>query len=146
VIPAFDGESGNLPSGVWEATWEEFEAHFGFTERRRGLLAGLRSALLELQAAGCGRAYIDGSFVTAKAEPNDFDGCWERAGVDLSRLDPILQDMAPPRAAQKAKYRGELFEVDSNVGGWRVEMLYFFQRDRRDRPKGIIAIELGMLT
>ncbi|HLH24654.1 MAG TPA: hypothetical protein VK066_19205 [Chloroflexota bacterium] len=101
---------------------------------------------MELQAAGCSRAYINGSFVTAKAEPNDFDGCWEGEGVDLDRLDPVLQDMVPPRAAQKAKYGGEMFEVDSSVGGWRTAMLYFFQSDRRGRPKGIVAIDLGTLT
>jgi hypothetical protein len=146
MIPAFESESGNLPPGVWETTWDEFAARFAFTAQRRVLLAGLRSALLELQAAGCRRAYVNGSFVTAKAEPNDIDGCWEDEGVDLDHLDPVLQDMAPPCAAQKAKYGGELFEVDSGVGGWRAEMLHFFQRDRRGRLKGIIAIDLGTLT
>jgi hypothetical protein len=129
MIPQFEEGSGNLPPGIWETTWDEFEARFALTEQRRGLLAGLRAALLDLHGAGCQRAYVDGSFVTVKADPNDFDGCWEGAGVDLSRLDPVLLDMAPPRAAQKAKYGGELFDVDSSVGGWRSEMLRFFQRD-----------------
>ena len=76
-------------------------------------------------------------------DPNDFDGCWEREGVNVSLLDPVLQDVTPPRAAQKAKYGGELFEVDSRTAGWRTEMLRFFQLDRQGHPKGIIAIDLG---
>src|SRR4051794_40679699 len=98
MIPKFDSTTGNLPPGIWDATWSEFSAQFGFTERRRQLMAGLQLALIDLQHAGCRRAYVNGSFVTAKPDPNDFDGCWERVGVDLLRLDPVLQDMMPPRA------------------------------------------------
>src|SRR6059058_6161061 len=31
------------------------------------------------------RSLLDGSFVTNKPDPNDVDGCWEIAGVDLNR-------------------------------------------------------------
>jgi len=47
-------------------------------------------ALRLLREAGCGRAYVDGSFVTAKEVPGDFDGCWEAEGVDFDLLDPRL--------------------------------------------------------
>ncbi len=43
---------------------------------------GLRSALESLEGAGCRTAYVDGSFVTAKELPNDFDACWEEVGLD----------------------------------------------------------------
>jgi len=43
-------------------------------------------------AAGCRTAYVDGSFVTAKEDPEDFDGCWESEGVSLKALDPVLCD------------------------------------------------------
>ena len=42
--------------------------------------------------AGCRRAYVDGSFVTAKEVPGDFDGCWEAEDVDPDALDPVLLD------------------------------------------------------
>jgi hypothetical protein len=41
--------------------------------RRRTLLAGLREALGALREAGCRTVYLDGSFVTAKEAPEDFD-------------------------------------------------------------------------
>jgi len=75
----------------------------------------LKRALDSLRAAGCQRAYIDGSFVTDKDDPEDFDACWEVAGVDPARLDPELLDFSKRRAAQKAKYRGELFPADSGA-------------------------------
>lgn len=82
MIPPFEPLTGLLPSGIHDATWEEFVARFGWTPHRLALLAGLKAALDALRTAGCRRAYIDGSFVTAKAMPADFDGCWETEGVD----------------------------------------------------------------
>jgi hypothetical protein len=58
--------------------------------------------------AGCRRVYIDGSFVTAKNGPNDFDACWEADGVNPDLLDPTLLTWRDHRAAQKAKFGGEL--------------------------------------
>jgi DNA-binding Xre family transcriptional regulator len=109
MIPAFDGIQGNLPPGIHEATWDEITARFGRTAHRRRLLAGLRQALEALRRAGCRRAYIDGSFVTAKRVPGDFDGCWDAEGVDPDLLDPVLLDFTSFRAAQKGKFGGELF-------------------------------------
>src|SRR5689334_20527946 len=65
VIPPLDDRSGNLPPGVHDAAWSELVARFGSTPHRLMLLAGLKAALDELRTAGCPRAYIDGSFVTA---------------------------------------------------------------------------------
>jgi len=85
-----------LPPGIHEATWAEVVAVFGYTEHRRTLLVGLKAAFEFLRSAGCRRAYIDGSFVTSKEIPGDFDACWEVEGVDLprlARLAPVLFDL-----------------------------------------------------
>ncbi|HEU0178347.1 MAG TPA: hypothetical protein VFV58_29130 [Blastocatellia bacterium] len=74
MIPNFD-EAGNLPCGVHWASWREFDKRFGVNRRRRKLLKGLQLALASLRAAGCRIVYIDGSFVTTKKMPNDFDAC-----------------------------------------------------------------------
>ena len=97
---------GLLPPGI---DWEEIGERFGTNEHRRDLLGGLRAALVALAEAGCGTAYIDGSFVTDKERPNDRDACWDPDGADLDALDPVLLDLAHPRTAQKARYGGELF-------------------------------------
>src|SRR5438046_5516941 len=127
MILPFDAASGNWPPGVHEATWEEIVARYGYTPHRLALLAGLKAALDALRAAGCRRAYVDGSFVTAKQTPGDFDGCWEVEGVDLSRLDPVLMTFANLRAAQKQKYGRELFPADAPAARDGTTFLSFVQ-------------------
>ena len=64
----------------------------------------------------------------------------------LDQLDPDLLDWSNGRAAQKAKFGGELFiaEWGADLGG--TPFLEFFQRDRNTgEPKGIVAIDLGDL-
>ncbi len=87
--------------------------------------------------------YIDGSFVTADSEeePKDWDGCWEVEGVEQRLLDPILRTFSRDIVAQKRKYLGEMYAVDTLRGDtWILE---FFQREKQTRkPKGIIALNL----
>lgn len=106
----------------------------------------MKAALDALRAAGCRRLYIDGSSVTAKDEPGDYDGCWEAAGVDDELLDPVLLDFSNRRAAQKAEYRGELFITDWIADAAGTRFLDFSQRDRDSNPKGIVALDLGDLS
>jgi hypothetical protein len=130
-----------MPPGIHQAEWLEVVARFGTTSHRRWLLEGLHWALRELVAAGCGIAYLDGSFVTDKAVPHDYDLCWEPDGVDLARLDPAFSDLAPPRAMQHVKYRGDLLPnyVESNSS---MPFLDFFQVDKNTcGQKGIIVLD-----
>lgn len=80
---------------------------YATSTHRRDLLDGLLDALRSLKTAGCSIAYLDGSFVTAKTNPDDFDACWEAAGVVPNRLDSELKEFSNDRAAQKARYSGE---------------------------------------
>ena len=145
MIPEFDC-NGNLPAGVHWATWGEIYDRFSATQWRRDLLHGLRSALESLQAAGCQTVYLDGSFVSNKIVPGDFDACWEEAGMDLSLLDPILLTFDPGRATQKAKFGGELFPASVSAGPGASIFLEFFQTDKdTGQRKGIIALDLGGL-
>ena len=138
---------GLLPPDIHWATWREFVSRYGINPRRRQLMAGLRAALDNLKAAGCKTVYLDGSFVTRKEVPNDFDACWEEAGVDPTALDPVLLTFDPGRVTQKAKYMGELFPASAIADGDGFSFLEFFQTDREaGRPKGIVAIDLGGLT
>lgn len=146
MIPSFD-ESGNLPPGIHQAIWDDIVERYGTNERREQLLDGLHVAIESLRAAGCSRVYLDGSFVTSKDAPGDFDACWEVGCVDPGLLDPVLLDFSNQRAAQKAKYGGELFpsSVAAEPGGTR--FIEYFQRDRlTGAAKGIVAIDLGGLA
>ncbi len=136
---------GLLPPGIHWASWEEVEERLGTNEHRQALLVGLCAALVALAEAGCRTAYIDGSFVTDKARPNDFDVCWDPSGVDLDALEPVLLDLAHPRTAQKTRYGGELFPNVAQTGG-APPFLEFFQVDRDSGgPKGIVAMDLRRL-
>jgi len=142
MLPPFNSD-GNLPDGTHHATALEVVERFGGTAHRDRLIRGLFAALRELKAAGCKRAYIDGSFVTAKEIPMDFDGCWDVAGVDPTGLDPVLLTFDSGRAAQKAKYHGELFPAQTVEGASGNTFLEFFQVDRDSgERKGIIEISL----
>jgi hypothetical protein len=110
MIPELD-DRGNLPPGIHHATWTEIVTRYATSTHRRELLDGLLDALRSLKTAGCRTAYLDGSFVTSKINPGDFDVCWESADVVFDRLDPELQDFSDRRAAQKARYGGELFPL-----------------------------------
>jgi hypothetical protein len=148
VIPPFEGD-GNLPAGVHAATWGELEQRFGIDAHRRRLLGGLRAMLAVLASAGCRMAYVDGSFASSKTAPLDFDGAWDMAGVDLQRLqvlEPLLFDFSNRRAAQKAKYFGELFPAELMESNSGKTFLDFFQKDKTTGvDKGIVAIDLRTL-
>lgn len=87
---------------------------------------------------------MEGSFVSEKELPGDFDACWEMSGVDPGLLDPVLLDFSDRRAAQKARFGGELFPAQAAAEPTGTVFLDYFQRDRRTGdPKGIIALDLG---
>lgn len=96
-----------------------------------------------LRAAGCTTAYLDGSFITTKRRPGDFDVCWEMQGVNGRLLDPVLLDFSSGRAAQKAKYAGEFFPAETVEFASGMTFLEFFQTDKETgQAKGIVAIDL----
>src|SRR2546427_271172 len=99
--------AGRLQPGQHWVTWRKMVSSFGFTERRVQLLTGLKEALVLLKLAGCHTVYVDGSFVTAKPQPKDFDACWAIDGVDPHRLDPVFLDFSNSRARQRARFGGE---------------------------------------
>jgi len=58
------------------------------------LIVTLRLVLGALTKAGCRRVYLDGSFVTSKPEPGDYDACWDIAGVDVEVPDSVFLDFS----------------------------------------------------
>ena len=104
-----DPRTGYLPRGVHDAGWRDVAGRFAGNSHRARLIGGLLAACRNLAAAGCGGLLLDGSFVTAKSLPGDYDGAWETAGVDPDLLDPVLLDFSNRRAAMKAMYLGDVF-------------------------------------
>jgi hypothetical protein len=144
MIPNLDPTTGYLPPGVYGALWPEIVARFGDNIHRDTLLDGLLRAFTNLASAHCQLVLLDGSFVSVKPLPKDYDAAWETYGVDPFLLDPVLLDFRNGRAAMKAKYGGELFPASALAASG---VLYrdFFKRDRNGTPKGVLQVALGSL-
>ena len=150
MIPDFEKEIRDaqgtryLPPGVYEATWEEFWKHFSNSWRRIILLRNLLRMLQHLRDAGCVPVKIDGSFVTSKLEPHDFDGTWDRTGVDVTpKLDESIFRMNG--ITMYKKYMGELYRQDAIEASTGRSFDEFFQVDRMENRKGIVKINLETL-
>jgi hypothetical protein len=142
MIPAFTSQ-GWLPPGIHEANWDEILVRFAHNAHRKRLFVGLRKALLDLAFAGCKTVYLDGSYITSKEKPGDFDACWDDDSIDWDALDETLLSFANARASQKAKYGGELFPMCWQADPWGNSFLEFFQIDKNTgNAKGIIKLSL----
>lgn len=143
MIPDFE-LTGNLPPGVYWASWNDVVGKFGVNPWKKRLLDGLFEALTNLKMAGCRTVYLDGSFVSNKIIPNDYDACWVETGVDPQFLDPALLTFDPGRVTQKAKYMGEFFPASIPANPDGMSFIEFFQIDKvTGNPKGIIALDPG---
>jgi len=105
---------------------------------------GLERALKNLAGAGCRIVLLDGSFVSTKHKPKDYDAAWDPVAVDPNKLDPVLLDMKNGRAAMKMKYGGEFFPATAQASAG-VRYREFFQSDRNGIVKGVVEIDLTTL-
>lgn len=143
LIPLTGSPWNVLPPGVHSATLEEVEAVYATNRRRKELFEGLIIGALSLRSAGCGLIYLDGSYVTAKPKPGDFDACWDPTGVMQPLLDPVFGDFSNNRAAQKRVFGGEFFPSTITEARSKRAFLSFFQVDRHSgESKGILSISL----
>ena len=76
MVPKFNSD-GVLPPGVHPTTLDEFEKRFVYfdkSDRRYRIFGELQTLIKEAKQSGIiRRIVVAGSFVTNKAEPNDFD-------------------------------------------------------------------------
>ena len=144
MIPLALEPHGYLPPGVHPATWQEVARRYSVNTHRIALLSGLHAAAKNLASAGCVELLLDGSFVSEKVVPSDYDGCWDPTNVDPSLMDPVLLDFSNGRLAMKRKYMGELFP-SSSFAAPNVVFRDFFMTDRNGVPKGVLLIDLRTL-
>ena len=132
-----------LPPGIHRATLPEVGQAYATNRRRKELFAGLVEGAQRLRIAGCACLYLDGSFVTGKPKPGDFDACWDPVGVEPSKLDPVFKSFANGRAEQKAAFKGEFFPSSAVESSCGRDFIDFFQVDKfSGEAKGIVAVEL----
>ena len=142
MIPPFSVD-GYLPEGLYLATETQVAFRFGtLNNRRRRLILRVRRWVLLARQVGAVRLLIDGSFVTAKDEPNDIDAevllppnfeqQIERGIEAALELEEMLLTRRPE----------EIFAAEDEID-WN-EWVEFFSRTRENdgSRKGIVEIEL----
>lgn len=148
MIPDLENIAGALwpvlPPGIHRAPLTEVAEKFATNAHRKRLFDGFMRGVHMFKAAGCKRIFLDGSFVTAKPLPNDYDACWDVTGIDEKKIDPVMWNFEDKRKAQKERYLGEYFPMHVPADGTGKVFLDFFQTERNSgERKGILEIILS---
>jgi len=145
AIPGLD-DAGLLPPGVHDCTLDEVRRSFGVfrtTDRRPTLYDKLQALVQEAWATGLvAEIIIDGSFVTAKPDPNDIDLILVlNAGHDFTaELRPFEYNVLSRRQARKI-YGFDLL-VAMHASAVYAEYVAFFAQVRGEtsRRKGLLRL------
>jgi hypothetical protein len=134
---------GYLPDGMFLACEAEVTFRFGTLNRqRRRLVIRVRRWIELAHEIKAPRLFIDGSFITAKPEPNDVDAVvllppdFENQIAADSRAATGFEEMLLTRRPE------EIFAAEDETD-WN-EWVEFFSRTREtdSRRKGLVEIEL----
>jgi hypothetical protein len=144
MIPDFT-EDGLLPAGIHPATFVEFQdryMYFDRSDQRIRLFEKLRELCFESKRSGVvRRILVGGSFVTSKAEPNDFDCILViDPSIEQKELPPAQYNLVSRRMARRL-FGGDVFPVFDGSARYH-ELLELFQTARGGGRKGIVEIEL----
>jgi hypothetical protein len=127
-IPAFRPD-GYLPEGLYLASEAEATFRFGGTSRRRQRLTlRLRRWLGLVRQIGGRRLLVDGSYVTAKREPNDVDAVVLLPTDFQQQIDRGVEAALELERMLLTRHPEEIFaaEDDSDWHAW----VSFFSRTR----------------
>ena len=142
MIPDFR-DDGYLPVGLYRATEAEVNFRFGSsTSRRRRLILRLRRWLELSRLTHARRFLVDGSFITAEADPNDVDAVVLLADDFEQQISQGLNAALEREEMLLTRHPEEIFAAE-DLPDWD-EWLEFFSRTREldGRRKGLVEIEL----
>jgi len=136
---------GGLPPGVHPASLDEIEAEFGGSNPVRRQLAQRLRHILEM-AQGTGhlrRAFVWGSFVTAKREPADVDLMLVMS-VDFrsEECSSSVRQVFDGEAAERSLGATVLWTREDVSVGLLNAFLEQWQIDRGGRRRGIVEVLL----
>ncbi len=143
MIPESD-KNGNLPPGIFEATIEEVEERFSINFQRKKLFGLLLEVLAIFRNCGCPEVYLDGSYITNKDEPEDYDLCYEPTGINAT--DEFFEFLKS-KDRRKERYGGDIFPRMPEPP-YHYDHVVHWQIDGRndDAAKGILKILLRSET
>jgi hypothetical protein len=144
ALPDFNSE-GDLPEGVHRATLSEVVARFGSgTAIRQQSTDSLLFLLKLVQGTGClHRFVIFGSYVTAKAEPNDIDVFLVMsASFNVDDQTRDTREVFGHGRAQK-RFRASVFWVSQLTSFASIDYLIEGWQTKRNRSRrGIVELVL----
>jgi hypothetical protein len=143
VIPALD-ENGYLPVGVHECTLRDIKERFGSfrsSDKRPALFKKLEEFVAEVRAAQFAVAIlVNGSFTTARAEPNDIDVVLVLAkGHDVTANLPPRQYNLVSRSRVQRRFGFDILAVRDGTPELEEAVAFFMQ------VRGAPAARKGML-
>jgi hypothetical protein len=142
TIPPFRVD-GYLPEGLFPATEAEVTFRFGASTRRRRRLAMRLRRWIELgRQVGAHRLLVDGSFVTAKANPDDVDAVILLPQDFEQQIDQGNEPALDLEEMLLTRRPEEIFAAEDEAD-WN-EWVEFFSRTREadGRRKGLVEVRL----
>lgn len=142
MIPEFN-EDGLLPKGIHQTDLGEFRDRFAIfdeSDRRLRVFEQLERFLAEANKVSVvKRIIVGGSFVTAKAEPNDFD-CILVLDAEIvgTTLRPFEYNLLSRRMARRL-FGGDVLPALEGSEALD-EYLAFLQTTREGDPMGIVEV------
>lgn len=146
-IPPLDND-GFLPPGIHHATLNQVVNRYGCSSLKRIRITGHLKQLFAAVADFADEIYIDGSYVTAKANPNDLDliirvrpnfNFHSRRAADMNtaikQADPVLRHafvLDPTRPHDKSRFQHYLASFQKEFAGGLPT----------GRRKGIVSVEV----
>ncbi len=147
-LPEFRSD-GWLPGGHHPATWDEIAARFGSApgSRRAAVLSDLLQWRAAVRAKGMGgRLILDGSFISDKAAPGDFDCIFV---YNVTSFQTVSQDsealLLLDNTHCKGRYGGDVWAFSEEAVR---EFPAFCRIDGFDlhkltrQPKGVVEVDL----
>jgi hypothetical protein len=142
MIPPFRPD-GYLPEGLYLVSEADVTFRFGSsTQRRRRLVLRLRRWVALARAVQALRLLLDGSFVTAKTEPEDIDAViWLPHNFE-EQVEQQMESALELEQMLLTRHPEEIFAAEDQTD-WD-DWLEFFSRTREadDRRKGLVEIQL----
>lgn len=141
-IPQFRAD-GYLPEGLYQASEAETLFRFGSSTRRRRRLALRLRRWVELaRQIGGQRLLVDGSFVTAKDNPNDIDAVILLPRDFQDQIEQGIEAAVELEEMLMTRLPEEIFAAEDEAD-WN-EWVEFFSRTREadGRRKGLVEILL----
>lgn len=142
MIPHFR-DDGYLPEGLHLATEAEITFRFGTsTTRRRRLALRLRRWIELSRCVAAKRLFVDGSFVTAKPDPNDVDAVVWLGDDFVDRVSRGDREAVELEMMLLTRQPEEVFAAE-DPRDWD-DWVEFFSRTREadGRRKGIVEVRL----